>query len=201
MTDANNGNGGAGSDAAKDAGAGASDNNDKKTTTTPPTDEKKFSQADMDAAIKKRLEQTVPASEHNKLKGEYERSKLTEAERREAEVAAKIKEADERAQKAEGALRLAYAEKLLIKEGIDPSRAGRVIGQTDEETAANVKAYADDIKKDVAAKMEANMKKGAPPAGQPGAGAADGKTPDYNSLRRMGYTDEQSKAYLEKTKK
>jgi hypothetical protein len=199
MTDENGTNGGNGGTES----AEKSQNNDQNTGTK----ERVFTQAELDKHIADRLKGTVSASEFNKLKTEldrtrsdFDKSKMTEAERREKEIADRIAVSEERAQKAEGALRVSYAKECLMEAGFKefPSELiDRVIGQTDEDTKKSVAALKKVIDAEVKRAGDDQLKKGPPSAGQ-GTKTTD-KQVNSASLKSGGYTPEEIKRWEERS--
>lgn len=71
---------------------------------------------------------------------EMEMSKMDEETRHRAEEAEKLKEFEQRAQEAERKLRISDARTELAKVGLDESLAETLMGETEEQTTANIGA-------------------------------------------------------------
>lgn len=118
---------------------------------------KTYTKDEVEAMIQDRLDREKKAAEKRagieKLEGEEKLKAQFDMDRETL-----TKERDE----AKQALRVANATVELTKEGLKPEFAPWVIGETDEQTADNIKTLSELVKSQVQAEVSSRMKRGAP---------------------------------------
>ena len=133
------------------------------------TEEKKFSQAEVDEMISKRLAKEKSIREREDAKKEADRQKQAEIdkldgeEKLRAQFKADLEKVKTERAEAQRELRVARAGVMLGKHGLDTDFAEMMAGETDEETQARVDKFAQIIKDEASKMSKASLSKGAPP--------------------------------------
>ena len=146
-----------------------------ETTETPKT----FTQEELDKIIQERLAQFTRKVEREQEATRKRAQEQSDLEKLQGEERLKKEHEMERAKIAEERdtylreLRLARAESMLATKGLDPKFAPNMIGQTDEDTKANIDALEKLVAETVATKTKDALSKGAPPAGSGASAKTD----------------------------
>lgn len=142
-----------------------------ETTETTETETKTFTQEDVDRIVQERLAQAKRKTDKELEDQRKKAQEQADLDKLQGEERLKKEHELERAKLAEERdayhreLRLARAESMLATRGLDPKFAPNMIGQTDEDTKANIDALEKLVADAVAAKTKSALSKGAPPAG------------------------------------
>ncbi len=143
---------------------------DAETGGTPPEEEKRFTQADLDALITKRLAEERSRrdrEEKEKAKKVEEQAKIAKLEGEErirAEYEAKLKEIQESEAVAKRALAISKVETMLSSQGIPSELAPNLLGEDDDATKSNVDAFVKAVSALVAKQVAEGLNHGTPPA-------------------------------------
>lgn len=135
-----------------------------------PEEEKRFTQADLDALITKRLAEERSRrdrEEKEKSKKAEEQAKIAKLEGEErirAEYEAKLKEIQESEALAKRALSISKVETMLSAQRLPPELAPNLLGEDDEATKSNVDAFVKAVSAEVAKQVAEGLSHGTPPA-------------------------------------
>lgn len=137
----------------------------------PEPEPKQFSQSELNEIIAKRLQEDRAAREREAQK---ERDRAEEArriaalegeERIKAEYEAKLKEQADSLASVHRELAVTRAQSKLVSAGLPVDLAENVLGKDDAETDARIAALSKTIADQVAARVQAGLNHGTPPAG------------------------------------
>ena len=143
---------------------------DAETGGATPEEEKRFTQADLDALITKRLAEERSRrdrEEKEKAKKVEEQAKIAKLEGEErirAEYEAKLKEIQESEAQAKRALSISKVETMLSAQRLPPELAPNLLGEDDEATKSNVDAFVKAVSAEVAKQVAEGLNHGTPPA-------------------------------------
>ena len=135
----------------------------------PPEEEKRFTQADLDALIAKRLTEERSRRDREdkekakKVEEQARIAKLEGEERIRAEYEQKLKEIQESEAQAKRALSISKVETMLSAQGLPSTFAPNLLGEDEDTTKANVDAFIKAFSTEVAKKVAEGLNHGTPP--------------------------------------
>lgn len=155
------------------------DETNAETGGATPEEEKRFTQADLDALITKRLAEERSRrdrEEKEKAKKVEEQAKLAKLEGEErirAEYEAKLKEIQESEAQAKRSLAISKVETMLSAQRLPPELAPNLLGEDDEATKSNVDAFVKAVSAEVAKQVAEGLSHGTPPSSGGNSPSAD----------------------------